>query len=224
MNIQIIGNGAFGSFLREWLSSTVYFEVVNEAHDVILAVPISAYREVGLANTSKHLINVCSVQRPSTDILLNITGNVTSIHPLFGARTPPDKRRSILTRRCYTASEDNFLQRFSQCCPMETIGPDGKVFTVYSHDELMFKTHYQALMGATMLKQFVDRATDVPDEFIPQSFRLMREFVKTMEDMPAGTVESILANPFAKQPPHFQSQIMAEPWAVEKEPDAPCPS
>lgn len=33
-----------------------------------------------------------------------------------------------------------------------------------------------------------------PDEFIPNSFRLLREFVMTMDDMPVGTMESILAN------------------------------
>ena len=52
-----------------------------------------------------------------------------------------------------------------------------------------------ALVGF-VVKVFVDRASDIPDELIPNSFRLMRDFVRTLEDMPPGTIESIMANPY----------------------------
>ena len=46
MNIQIIGNGSFGSFLKQELPK-VGFNVVDEADSIILAVPIHAYDKVG---------------------------------------------------------------------------------------------------------------------------------------------------------------------------------
>ena len=73
---------------------------------------------------------------------------------------------------------------------------NGKLFTPESHDILMAKTHLAAAMGAQQLKVYIDRAKDIPDHLIPNSFRLMREFVKTLEDMPSGTMESILANQY----------------------------
>ena len=46
------------------------------------------------------------------------------------------------------------------------------------------------------MRVFVERADDIPDELIPNSFRLMRDFVRTLDDMPQGTIESIMANPY----------------------------
>jgi hypothetical protein len=60
----------------------------------------------------------------------------------------------------------------------------------------MSKTHLAAVMAAKQLQIYVERAKDIPDELIPNSFRLMREFVKTLDDMPQGTIESIMANPY----------------------------
>jgi len=60
----------------------------------------------------------------------------------------------------------------------------------------MAKTHVAAVVAARQMKVFVDRASDIPDEYIPNSFRLMRDFVNTLDDMPHGTMESILANPY----------------------------
>ena len=60
MQITIIGDGEFGTFLKEKLSP--YFNIVPDADIVILAVPLSAYDEVCSANAGKHLVNVCSVQ------------------------------------------------------------------------------------------------------------------------------------------------------------------
>jgi prephenate dehydrogenase len=207
MKLTIIGDGVFGSFLKELLSP--HFDICDDANSVILAVPFSAYAECGKNFKDKHLINVCSVQKPSTDILLKHTEKVTSIHPLFGKRTPTDKRNSILT---YTFTKDNdtwfqdeteqkFLEMFAKVSNIsygvkEMYGDQILAWTPEEHDRLMAKTHAAAVMAAKQLKVFVDRAKDVPDEFIPNSFRLMREFVKTLDDMPIGTVESIMANPF----------------------------
>ena len=202
MKINIIGNGAFGTFLSELLAPQ--FEIDANADSVILAVPISAYDSVAAEHRDKHLINVCSVQKPSTDTLLKYTSSVTSIHPLFGRRTPVDKRNSIVTRKFsaennaqpFAHNEREFLSQFSQISKLATIDPSGADFTPDSHDRLMAKTHVAAVLAAKQMKVFVDRADDIPDEYIPNSFRLMREFVKTLDDMPAGTIESIMANPY----------------------------
>jgi len=207
MKLQIIGDGAFGSFLKEIL--TPRFEVVDDANSVILAVPFSAYEDVASKNKGKHLINVCSVQKPSTDICLKYSEEVTSIHPLFGRRTPSNRRYSILTYSYLLAKEDNdtwwypsinnenqFIEGFMGISTIMNKNEEGLRFTPESHDILMAKTHVAAVMGAQQLKIFVDRVKDVPDELIPNSFRMMREFVKTLEDMPQGTIDSILANPY----------------------------
>jgi prephenate dehydrogenase len=208
MKLTIIGEGAFGSFMKELLA--LHFEICDDADSVMLAVPISAYEEVACKNKGKHFINVCSVQKPSTDICLKHSDRVTSIHPLFGRRTPADKRNSILTysfnRHAVDMDtwftppvnvESEFLETFNEVSMIHSLDNRCcKMFTPESHDILMAKTHVAAAMGAQQLKVFVDRVKNVPDEFIPNSFRLMREFVKTLDDMPQGTIESIMANPF----------------------------
>lgn len=202
MKLQIVGDGSFGSFLKELLRPN--FELCDDAESVILAVPISAYEEVASKNKDKHLINVCSVQKPSTDICLKHSDRVTGIHPLFGRRTPINKRYSILTHSACAcndtwlsedSSESEFLKEFSHV-GLIYMSMKGIQFTPESHDILMAKTHASALMAAKQLQVFVERVKDVPDVLIPNSFRLMREFVKCLDDMPAGTVESILANPY----------------------------
>jgi prephenate dehydrogenase len=204
MKLTIIGNGSFGSFLKELLSP--HFELTNNAENVILAVPLSAYESVSKENSNKHLINVCSVQKPSTEICLRFGSIVTSIHPLFGRRTPADKRNSILT---YTGMDDDtwnsghdcqseFLKTFEKVSRIYRHSDFtlGTLFTPETHDRLMAKTHIAAVMAAKQLQVYVERAKDIPDELIPNSFRLMREFVKTLDDMPQGTIESIMANPY----------------------------
>jgi prephenate dehydrogenase len=202
MKVKIVGDGSFGSFLKELL--VPFFELSDDADSVILAVPISAYEDVASKHKGKHLINVCSVQKPSTDICLKHSDRVTSLHPLFGRRTPRDKRFTIWTHS-YTADNDTWLSQvdlenqfhntFMKVSEIR-MSLNGKIFTPESHDILMARTHVAALLGAQQLKVLVDRVKDVPDELIPNSFRLMRDFVKTLEDMPQGTVESIMANPF----------------------------
>lgn len=199
MKIQIIGEGSFGTFLNELLGPL--FEIDKSADSVILAVPISAYDSLASGHRDRHLINVCSVQKPSTDAVLRYTPNVTSIHPLFGQRTPAEKRNSILTYAVpqdgpFADAEREFLDAFSQVSAIKRTDPNGVDFTPDSHDQLMAKTHVAAVVAARQMKVFVDRASDIPDEYIPNSFRLMRDFVNTLEDMPHGTMESIMANPY----------------------------
>ncbi|HKX83761.1 MAG TPA: hypothetical protein VJL58_06065 [Pyrinomonadaceae bacterium] len=199
MKIHIIGDGAFGTFLKQLLAP--HFEVVADAKSVILAVPISAYETLASDHRDKHLINVCSVQKPSTDHLQRYTDNVTSIHPLFGERTPADKRNAIVTRTLketspFAGAENDFLEGFAKVSRLIYKDHTGSAFTPDSHDQLMAKTHVAAVLAAKQMKVFVDRANDIPDELLPNSFRLMRDFVRTLDDMPPGTIESIMANPY----------------------------
>ena len=199
MKINIIGDGAFGTFLKELL--TPYFEITADADSVVLAVPISAYETLASEHRGKHLINVCSVQKPSTEHLLKYTDQVTCIHPLFGERTPADKRNTIVTQTLrpegrFSSVERDFLESFEKVSRLIYDDQDGNAFTPDSHDRLMAKTHVAAVVAAKQMKVFVDRANDIPDELLPNSFRLMRDFVKTLDDMPPGTIESIMANPY----------------------------
>jgi len=199
MKIGIIGKGSFGTFLETILAP--HFEIADDAESVILAVPISAYENVAAENKDKHLINVCSVQQPSTEHLLRYTDAITCIHPLFGSRTPVEGRNAIVTRRMDEAStfasdEREFLEGFAKVSKLMYTDPKGEPFTPDSHDRLMARTHVAAVLAAKQMKVFVDRADDIPDELIPNSFRLMRDFVRTLDDMPQGTIESIMANPY----------------------------
>lgn len=204
MKINIQGNGSFGTFLKELLS--LHFELVTpeEASSIVLAVPISAYNELGKKFKDKHLINVCSVQLPSTNILLKHTDNVTSLHPLFGKRTPKDKRNTILTYSCIKDNdtwqsshlESEFLEQFKKVSAVIDLDMDGNKFTPEKHDILMRNTHVEAVLAAKELKLLIDRTNNIPDQLIPNSFRLMREFVKTLDDMPIGTLDSIMKNPY----------------------------
>lgn len=199
MKLGIIGKGSFGTFLEAILAP--HFEIADDADSIILAVPISAYETVGSENRDKHLINVCSVQQPSTEHLLRYTDAVTGIHPLFGSRTPVVGRNAIVTRRMdrsskFAKNENEFFDGFSKVSALMYEDHKGEPFTPDSHDRLMARTHVAAVLAAKQMKVFVDRADDIPDELIPNSFRLMREFVRTLDDMPQGTIESIMANPY----------------------------
>lgn len=204
MKIKILGHGAFGSFLRSLFTDTT-FTICDDADTVILAVPLSAYKECGEKYKDKHLVNVCSVQLPSYNILKEITDNFTGIHPLFGVRTPIDKRNSILTHSCGSDQEKEFLKKFSVYSTIVTTWfrqwPTHIVFTPELHDELMYKTHVAAVLAAKAAEKYIDESyiSTVHDELLPNSFRLLKQFVKTMDDMPEGTMSSILSNPYINQ-------------------------
>lgn len=199
MKIHIIGDGSFGTFLKQILPPL--FEIDGNAETVILAVPISAYESLAAENRDRHLINVCSVQKPSLEMALKHTPNVTGIHPLFGQRTPADRRNAILAHQVpegseFAEAERQFLDGFAKISKIIRTDHTDTPFTPDSHDKLMAKTHVAAVLAAKQMKVFVERADDIPDEFLPNSFRLMRDFVKTLDDMPQGTIESIMANPY----------------------------
>jgi len=200
MKLNIIGDGSFGRFLKDLLQD--HFAFSEDAQTIVLAVPISAYDEVASEYRDRHLVNVCSVQQPSTEAMLRYTSNVTGVHPLFGARTPADRRHAIVTRTISSDAEREFLTRFANVCTLHSTDPNGEPFTPASHDKLMARTHAAAVLAAAQLKHFVENARDIPDEFIPNSFRLMRDFVKTLEDTPAGTIESIMSNPYISDVEH----------------------
>jgi len=208
MKIHIVGDGAFGSFLKELLAP--HCELTDAADVVILAVPAQAYDECGRIygrDRKAHLVNVCSVQQPTTMALLKYTNRITGLHPLFGRRTPADRRGSILTLSPDQLETDNDTWSMGDSAHAEFLAAWGKVSTVYTehagkrfttatHDILMAKTHGQAVLSAKQLKVVADRVADVPDCLVPNSFRLLRDFVRSMEDMPAGTLASILENPY----------------------------
>ncbi len=198
--VWVQGNGVFGTFLMRLLFPPVNGnKVFYDAHpgekgsSTILAVPFSVYDVIMQKNPQfhgKHVVNVCSIQEPSTNILLKYTDNVTSIHPLFGPRTPESGRNSILTRRAFSEEENQFLKAFESVSKIEGgVSPS-------EHDQIMAKTHYIAVKAAQELKERVMAAEGIPDSMIPNSFRQLRAFVKTMEDMPLGTMDSIMANPY----------------------------
>jgi prephenate dehydrogenase len=199
MNLQIVGDGAFGSFLKELLAE--HFTLLPEADNVILAVPFAAYEDVAKANSGKHLINVCSVQSPTTKTCLKYSNRVTSIHPLFGRRTPKEFRNSILTYSSQNDIEDSWFSgndttEFQKNFSMVSVIYEGWGLDPDGHDRLMEKTHVAAVMAAKQLQVYVDRTKNIPDHLLPHSFRTMKNFVKTLEDMPKGTIESIMANPY----------------------------
>jgi len=199
MKIRIIGDGSFGTFLKELLAPG--FDIDDTATSIILAVPISAYEVLAAEHSRNHLINVCSVQKPSMDMVTKHTPNVTGMHPLFGKRTPGDRRNTIVTRERlveaeFADAEGEFLDGFGKVSTLMRDDHIGKRFDPDTHDQLMAKTHVAALLAAKQMKVFVERAEGIPDELLPNSFRLMRDFVRTLDDMPQGTIESIMANPY----------------------------
>ena len=96
----------------------------------------------------------------------------------------------------FTKNEKEFLDGFAKVSVLLYSDHKGEAFTPDSHDRLMARTHAAAIVAAKQMRVFVDRAEDIPDELLPNSFRLMRDFVRTLDDMPQGTIESILANPY----------------------------
>lgn len=199
MKLHIVGDGSFGTFLKELLKD--HFEFAPDAQAVILAVPFSAYSEVSKKYAGHYQINVCSVQAPTTTICLENTNKVTSIHPLFGARTPIEHRHSILTYSSfneYDAQQMDFLTEFSLVSRIYTIDNLGEDITPESHDRLMAATHLATLGVLEKIQPIVSAASMIPDHLIPHSFRLVRQLSKTLRDMPVGTLESIKANPYAQ--------------------------
>lgn len=204
-DIQILGDGAFGSFLKDFLCKEFNvlpcterdFHLNNSICNnilltpIILAVPVNSLKEVAMNYIHRHIVNVCSVQKNSNEILKSINANnFTSIHPLFGKRTPENMRHLIFTNHCiqFKESEDLFINSLSPMLSSVTFMSD------IEHDIIMAKTHVTAVIAAKQMKIFIERAKDIQDHLLPNSFRLLKNFVQTLDDMPKGTLDTILSN------------------------------
>lgn len=192
MEIKIVGNGVFGSFLKEELK---YVATISDSDDVdviILAVPISSYAVVAEKYKGKHLVNVCSVQESTNKICGTHSDRVTGIHPLFGPKSPKEGRSCIITKTCiesediiklFQAISDRMLRHING------IGMSGKI-----HDEIMRKTHLPVLAFGELASLIVEQVIDIPDCYLPTSFKKLKELSIQMKDMGPGTVESIRSN------------------------------
>lgn len=192
MKVFIEGDGVFGSFLKEQLKDFVC-ESSSDAGAIILAVPLNAYGEVAAKHKGKHLVNVCSVQKESTDLCLANSDIVTSIHPMFGPRSPTEGRTSVLT---FSVAESvHILAMFSSISKIISMF-NGTLITPDIHDILMAKTHLQVVKLSDIIASIVKDAQDVPDELLPTSFKRLKALSEQFLDMPEGTKSSILSNSF----------------------------
>lgn len=201
MNITIEGDGVFGTFLKKELSA--HINIDEESSVVILAVPASAYYHVAMKHHGKHLINVCSVQEDTTNICLEFSDLVTSIHPMFGPRSPTEGRSCIVTRavtdsdsKHANAEVQMVLDMFSKICSTMVYEVGGVSITPRMHDEMMAKTHLKVVEISDYILQLVDSAKDIPEECLPTSFKRLKAMAEQFLDMPAGTKESILSNKY----------------------------
>lgn len=189
-NITIIGDGVFGTFLREELAQ--YAHVTADADIVLIAVPVSAYDSVAAQYAGKHLVNVCSVQRRPNEDCARHSTRVTGIHPMFGPQSPHVNRTCMVTQECGESAVVFDLFR-AIGCEIVTHVSDRKIDGAL-HDEMMRKTHLPVLMFGELAALIVEQARDVPDNCLPTSFKRLKALAEQMKDMSPGTVESIRSN------------------------------
>lgn len=191
MKVHVEGDGVFGSFLKEQLQP--YVTLDNSADIVILAVPFAAYDEVAAKFENKHLVNICSVQKESTDACLRHSDRVTSIHPMFGPRSPVEGRTSVLT---HSGEESvHIISLFSNISKIISMFK-GQPINPAIHDEFMAKTHLQVVKLSDIIARIAKDAEDIPDELLPTSFKRLKALSEQFLDMPEGTKSSILSNTF----------------------------
>lgn len=194
--IHIVGDGVFGTFLKELLQPYVDFS--TEADNIILAVPSSAYEEVAEKYSGKHLINVCSVQEKTNDTCSRHSCFVTGFHPLFGKNSPEHGRTCIVTRTCaYTAEIIELFEKIN--CQM-VYSFNGEKINGEIHDRLMRKVHLPVLEFGEWALTIVEQAKDIPDNLMPPSFKKLRDFAYQIKDIGEGTKESIKSNRDKKSP------------------------
>jgi prephenate dehydrogenase len=210
MDIQIVGDGVFGTFLRNEfkrigqvsLAGRIQkIDVVDTSNVVVLAVPAHAYKEVASQHAGKHLVNVCSVQSQTTADCLGFSDMVTSIHPMFGPRSPVEGRTCIVTRadnntdiRQRNVEVTEVLDLFSAICDKMVTHVNDEIITPETHDRMMARTHLQVVKISDTILKMVDEASDIPDECLPTSFKRLKAMAEQFLDMPPGTKDSILAN------------------------------
>lgn len=199
--MKVVGDGVFGTFLKSILNIDL---VEENPKSVILAVPLSAYAEVSKQYAGLWQINVCSVQEESTNICLENTDKVTSIHPLFGPRTPKEYWAFAFTFSSQQentggmSDEENLLiDLLFDIAPVYNVVTGCQQLNPRTHDQLMAMTHKLAIQTAHSLEQKILKATEkVPQHLWPYSFRMLRNLVNTLNDTPSGTIESIMSNPY----------------------------
>lgn len=190
MKIKIVGQGVFGTFLKQELAA--HAEISDDADIVIMAVGVHAYETVASAHAGKHLVNVCSVQRVPNETCLRHSNRVTGLHPMFGPQSPITNRTCILTHSC---SESAAVTALFEKIGCEIVREhNGKPFTGAIHDAMMRKTHLPVLMFGELAALIVEQAADVPDNCLPTSFKRLKALAEQMKDMSPGTVESIRSN------------------------------
>lgn len=192
-SIHIIGNGYFGTFLKNILDPYVVLDE-NSDHK-ILAVPFESYEAVARSHSGKHLINVCSVQEETNSICLSHSDRVTGFHPLFGPRSPKEGRSGIVTHLCNES--EVILEVFESigCHIVKTI--HGRPFDGQTHDEIMAKTHGLIVWFHQHLQNKVGEIKDIPEDCLPPSFKALKsfkDFVNELGDFSPGTLSSIKAN------------------------------
>ena len=202
-DITIEGTGVFGTFLRKELSP--HFNIVDTSNIIVLAVPASAYEQVAkkYSHGGYHLVNVCSVQEETTNICLRHSDTVTSIHPMFGPRSPADGRTCILTYNGIdgiSKGRDREIQQvidgFAKISSKIVTEFNGQPMTPKLHDEMMAKTHMKVVQISDNILKIVEDAKDIPDECLPTSFKRLRDMAVQLLDMPPGTRDSILSNKY----------------------------
>ncbi len=189
-SIHIIGDGYFGTFLKEILSPYVS---INEMADIkILAVPFEAYKSVAALHQGCHLVNVCSVQEETNVICQRYSALVTGFHPLFGPKSPKEGRSGIVTLEC---DESVFVFDLFEKIGCRIIKDlEGLPFNGVLHDQIMAKTHGVAVWLQEILRQKVNDLEGVPDYCLPPSFKALRKFIEELGDFSPGTLSSIKAN------------------------------
>jgi prephenate dehydrogenase len=197
LKIHIVGNGVFGTFLKEIF--TPYVEFSEKAEHVFMAVPFDAYEVVAKKYANKHLINVCSIQEEPNRICQQYSKIVTGIHPMFGPRSPDTGRSAAVTQWCQHT--DQIISLFGKVNAMAVSElPDGRLLTGKLHDQIMAESHAVTVHLHRFMQPVIEKSNWIPDTFLPASYKKLREFLAQFGDMPDGTIRSIEANPYFVNP------------------------
>lgn len=205
IKVSVLGNGVFGKFLVEQLAEVLdgknfsHYKrsSVDEADILILAIPAEGYEEAARKYSGKHLVNVCSVQNKTSNILRNNAHDYTSFHPMFGPRSWVWGENDIIVTHVSNNTSVDFIQFFCHVFGCKAhYAIDGQIITPYLHDQYMAKTHKQVVLLSDLIEKVVDDAKDVPELFLTPSFKKLANFRSSILDMPEGTKSSILSNQF----------------------------
>lgn len=197
INIHIVGDGVFGTFLKEIFGPYVHY--TEDAEHIFMAVPFDAYEDVAKKYAGKHLINVCSVQEEPNRICQQYSRLVTGIHPMFGPRSPKTGRSAAVTNWCQHT--DEIIELFKKI-EAEVVSelPDGRLLTGKLHDQIMAESHALTVHLYRFMKPVIEKSDWIPETFLPASYKKLREFLGQFGDMPDGTIRSIEANPYFENP------------------------